>query len=52
MKSCILVSRSLNNKRGGSQNIDLYFCDQVVKMGEGWVELEFELVIIAGLPNE
>jgi hypothetical protein len=52
MNSWILISRSLNNKRGGSQNIDLDFYDQVVKVGEGWVELEFELVIIAGLPNE
>jgi hypothetical protein len=30
--------------------IDFY--DQVVKVEEGWVELEFVFLIIAWLPNE
>ncbi len=46
------VSGSLNMKRGGSQDSNLELYDQVVKVGEGWVELEFVLLIIAGLPNE
>jgi hypothetical protein len=29
----------------------LTFYDQSVKAGEGWVEQEFVLLIIAGLPN-
>ncbi len=46
------VSGTLNMKRGGSQDSNLELYDQVVKVGEGWVELEFVLHIIAGLPNE
>jgi hypothetical protein len=50
MNRWILVSGSKNIKRGGSQDLDFY--DQVVKVGEVWVELELELLIIAGLPSE
>ncbi len=46
-----LVSGSKIIKRGGSH--DSYsFYDQVVKVGEGWVELELVLLIIAELANE
>jgi hypothetical protein len=46
------VSGTLNVKRGGSQDSNIELYDQVVKVGEGWVELEFVLRIVAGLPNE
>ncbi len=42
------VSGTLNMKRGGSQDINL----EVVKVGEGWVELQLVFLVIAGLPNE
>jgi hypothetical protein len=34
-----------------AKKVILTFYDQVVKMGEGWVEQEFVLLIIAGLPK-
>jgi len=37
---------------GAKITVILNFYDQVVKVGEGWVELEFVLFIIAGLQNE
>ncbi len=46
------VSRSQNIKSGGSQDRNLEFYDQGVKVGEGWVELELVHLIIAGLPND
>jgi hypothetical protein len=52
MNSWILISGSLSIKRGGSQESDLNYYDQVVKVGEGWVGLELVLLIIAWLPNE
>ncbi len=39
-------------KGAGAKTMILNFYDQVVKVGEGWVELEFVLLLIAGLPNE
>jgi hypothetical protein len=36
----------------GAQITIWTFYDQVVKGGEGWVEQEFMLLIIAALPNE
>jgi hypothetical protein len=36
----------------GAQIVIWTFYDQVVKVGEGWVEQEFVLLIIAALPNE
>jgi hypothetical protein len=39
-------------KGAGAKTVILTFHDQVVKVGEGWVELEFVLLIIAGLQNE
>jgi hypothetical protein len=50
MNLSIWLSRSYNTKRGGSQYLDLF--DQVVNVGEEWVEPAFVLLIIAGLPNE
>ncbi len=39
-------------KGAGAKTVILTFHDHVVKVREGWVELEFVLLIIAGLPNE
>ncbi len=36
----------------GAQIVIWTFYDQVVNVGEGWVEQEFVLLIIAALPNE
>ncbi len=36
----------------GAQILNWTFYEQVVKVGEGWVEQEFVLLIIARLPNE
>ncbi len=36
----------------GAQIVIWTLCDQVVKVGEGWVEQELVLLIIAALPNE
>jgi hypothetical protein len=36
----------------GDQIVIWTLCDQVVKVGEGWVEQEFVLLIIAALPND
>jgi hypothetical protein len=52
MNLSIWLSRSYNTKRGGSQDSDLDLYDQVVNVGEEWVEPAFVLLIIAGLPNE
>ncbi len=39
-------------KEAGAKIAIWTFYDQVVKGGEGWVEQEFVLLIIAALPNE
>ncbi len=53
MNHWIQWSGSQNIKRGGSQDSNPEPYDQVVKVGEGgYVELEFVLFNIAGLPNE
>jgi hypothetical protein len=39
-------------KEVGAQIVIWTFYDQVVKVGEGCVELEFVLLIIAALPNK
>jgi hypothetical protein len=39
-------------KRVGAQIGIWPFCDQVVKVGEGWMEQELVLIIIAALPNK
>jgi hypothetical protein len=46
------VSGTLNMKRGGNQDSNLELYGQVVKVGEGWVELELVFLVIAGLPTE
>ncbi len=38
-------------KRVGDKIVILTFYDQVVKVGEGWVEKESVLLIIVGLSN-
>jgi hypothetical protein len=32
--------------------VPLEHCDQVVKVGEGWVDMQQVVLVIAGLPNE
>ncbi len=39
-------------KRVGAQIVIWPFCDQVVKVGEGWMQQELVLIIIAALPNK
>jgi hypothetical protein len=50
----IALSRSMDPKilKGvGAKIVILTFYDQVVKVGSGWVEQEFVLIIIARLSN-
>ncbi len=39
-------------KEVGAEIVICTFYDQVVKLGEGWVEREFVLLIITALPTE
>ncbi len=46
------VEWTLKYKMGGSQDSNLEPYNRVVKVGEGWVDLEPVRLNTAGLPNE